>query len=96
MQSVCSQELAGKDRRICSLHKAIRTRMQGVLGNRSEEGSVGASSLGSWCSRWKGRQRQNLIIQSYKNSNPGPCLLRVAYCPERLTDTTRLNPQNSP
>ena len=28
MQSVCSQELAGKDRRICSLHKAIRTRMQ--------------------------------------------------------------------
>ena len=68
----------------------------GVLGNRSEEGSVGASSLGSRCSRWKDQQRQNLIIQSYKNSNPGLYLLRVTYFPERLTDTTRLNPQNSP
>lgn len=95
MQSVCSQELAGKDRRTCSLHKAIRTRMHGILGNRNEEGSVGVSSLGSQCSRWEDQQRQNLRIHSYKNSNPGPDLC-VTYCPEHLTDTTRLNPHNSP
>ena len=67
MQSVCSQELAGKDRRTCSLHKAIRTRTQGILGNRNRRvlwGCLpwGASAPGGRTSR--GRTWESTVTRT--------------------------------